>query len=176
MAAQSAGAYAGGMNASSNILTVNHLVVVRAANRAALALLDDAAGLALAGPLRVLDGGNCINIYPLARALRRRTAALTDALRNVRLSRAFTCYQMLALVTDTPADGTPTLVLDLLGTFYDESVPLYETQRLLRLAILELLRLRTGGPLTVSARPPGQLAANRQPLYETLLSVAEELR
>jgi hypothetical protein len=28
----------------------------------------------------------------------------------------------------------------------------------------------------VSARPPGQPAANRQPLYETLLSVAEELR
>jgi len=176
MVGKQRGAYAGGMNATPNTLTVNHLVVVRAANRTGLALLDDAAGLALAGPLRVLDGGNCINIYPLARALRRRTAALTEALRNVRLSRAFTCYQMLALLTESPADGCPTLVLDLLGTFYDESVPLYETQRLLRLAILELLRLRAGGPLTVSARPPGQPAANRQPLYETLLSAAEELR
>ncbi len=176
MVERRARAYAGGMNAPSIPLTVNHLVIVRAANRISLALLDEAASLALTGPLRVLDGGNCINIYPLARALRRRTAALTAALRNVRLSRAFTCYQMLALLAETPADGTPTLALDLLGTFYDESVPLYESQRLLRLAILELLRLRAGGPLTVSARPPGQLAANRQPLYETLLSVAEELR
>jgi hypothetical protein len=38
------------------------LVIVRAANRISLALLDEAAGLALTGPLRVLDGGNCINI------------------------------------------------------------------------------------------------------------------
>jgi hypothetical protein len=176
MANKSSIIYIGGMSTLSPSITVNQLVVVRAANRGALALLDDAAGLALAGPLRVLDGGNCINIYPLARALRRRTAALTEALHNVRLSRAFTCYQMLALLSETPADGVPTLVLDLLGTFYDESVPLYETQRLLRLTILELLRLRSGGPLTVSARPPNQLAANRQPLYETLLSVAEVLR
>lgn len=176
MAAGHAESYAGGMNALPIPLTVNRLTVVRAGSRGALALLDDAADLALAGPLRVLDGGNCINVYPLARALRRRTAALSTALGNVRLSRAFTCYQMLALLTETPADGLPTLVLDLLGTFYDESVPLYETQRLLRQAILELLRLRAGGRLTVSARPPGQLAANRQPLYETLLSVAEELR
>ncbi len=155
---------------------VNRLTVVRAAHREGLALFDVAAGLALEGPLRVLDGGNCINVYPLARALRRRTAALSEALRNVQLSRAFTCYQMLALLMETPADGTPILALDLLATFYDESVPLYESQRLLRLAILELLRLRAGGPLLVSARPPGQPAANRQTLYETLLSAAEELR
>lgn len=164
------------MNAIATSLTVNHLTVVRAAHRDGLALFDEAAELALQGPLRVLDGGNCINVYPLARELRRRTTNLSAALRNVRLSRAFTCYQMLALLAETPADGTPTLVLDLLATFYDESVPLYESQRLLHLAVLELLRLRAAGPLIVSARPPGQPAANRQPLFETLLSVAEELR
>jgi hypothetical protein len=48
----------------------------------------------------------------------------------VRLSRAFTCYQMLALLAETPAGGPPTLVLDLLDTFYDESVPLHESRRL----------------------------------------------
>ncbi len=176
MADRRAGDYAERMNAIATSLTLNHLTVVRAANRDGLALFDLAADLALEGPLRVLDGGNCINIYPLARALRRRTANLSAALRNVRLARAFTCYQMLALLMETPADGTPTLALDLLATFYDESVPLYESQRLLRLAVLELLRLRAAGPLIVSARPPGLPAANRKPLYAALLSAAEELR
>lgn len=176
MAARPSRVYAETMNAIATSLSLNHLTVVRAANRNGLALFDTAADMALEGLLRVLDGGNCINIYPLARELRRRTTNLSAALRNVRLSRAFTCYQMLALLTETPADGTPTLVLDLLATFYDESVPLYESQRLLHLAVLELLRLRAAGPLFVSARPPGVPAANRQPLYETLLSVAEELR
>lgn len=168
--------YAEIMNAIASPLTLHRLTVVRAANRNGLALFDTAADLALEGPLRVLDGGNCINIYPLARALRRRTTNLSAVLRNVRLARAFTCYQMLALLSETPADGMPTLVLDLLATFYDESVPLYESQRLLRLAVLELLRLRAAGPLIVSARPPGLPAVKRQPLYETLLSAAEELR
>ena len=168
--------YAEGMNAISTLPAIHRLTVVRAASRDGLALFDVIAELALEGPLRVLDGGNCINVYPLARALRRRTTALGDALRNVRLSRAFTCYQMLELLERTPADGIPTLALDLLATFYDESVPLYESQRLLRLALLELLRLRAAGPLIVSARPPGKLAVNRQPLYEMLLSAAEALQ
>ncbi len=150
------------------------LLVIRAAQRHELALFDLAAVIALEGPLRALDGGNCINIYPLARALRRRTSRLQQALGNVHLARAFTCYQMLALLADTPASPAPTLVLDLLCTFYDESVPLQESRRLLDAAIRELLRLRAGGPLAVSVRPPGAAAASRLPLYEALLAAAEE--
>lgn len=151
------------------------LLVARGAHRIDLALFDLMARLALAGPLRVLDGGNCINIYPLARALRRQTTRLEPALRNVRLSRAFTCYQMLALLAETPAGGPPTLVLDLLDTFYDESVPLYETRRLLELALRELRRLAAAAPLVVSARPPKEDVADRLPLYEALLAAAHEL-
>ncbi len=151
------------------------LLVVRGAHRIDLALFDLMARLALTGPLRVLDGGNCINVYPLARALRRQTADLEAALRNVKLSRAFTCYQMLALLAETPASEQPTLVLDMLDTFYDESVPLYETRRLLEISIRELRRLCAGAPLVVSARPPGPDTADRQPLYETLIASAQEL-
>ena len=151
------------------------LMVVRGAHRLDLAMFDLTARLALAGPLRVLDGGNCINVYPLARALRRQTANLEAALRNVKLSRAFTCYQMLALLAETPASEQPTLVLDMLDTYYDESVPLYETRRLLEISIRELRRLAAAAPLVVSARGPKPDTADRQPLYETLLASAQEL-
>jgi hypothetical protein len=151
------------------------LLVVRGAHRIDLAMVDLIARLALTGPLRVLDGGNCINVYPLARALRRQTARLEPALRNVRLSRAFTCYQMLALLAETPAGKIPTLVLSLLDTFYDESVPLYETRRLLELALREMRRLCADAPLVVSARPPKADTADRMPFYETLLAAAHEL-
>jgi hypothetical protein len=151
------------------------LMVARGAHRVDLAMFDLIARLALAGPLRVLDGGNCINVYPLARALRRQTSHLDAALRNVKLSRAFTCYQMLALLADTPASQQPTLVLDMLDTYYDESVPLYETRRLLEISIRELRRLCGKAPLVVSARPPGPDTPDRQPLYETLLASAQEL-
>ena len=161
------------MNALPDLIPPR-LLVIRAASRSELALFDLAAELALDGPLRALDGGNCINIYPLARALRRRTSRLQAALGNVRLARAFTCYQMLALLVETPASPVPTLVLDLLCTFYDESVPLPESRRLLDAAIRELLRLRAGGPLAVSVRAPGAAAASRLPLYEALLTAAEE--
>ena len=156
-------------------LLPKRLLVVRANDRHELAMFNLAAEHALAGPLYVLDGGNCINIYPLARALRQRTASLSTALENVRLARAFTCYQMLALLEGTQPDGAPVLVLDLLSTFYDESVPLFESQRLLANALRQLMRLRIAAPLAVSARLPNTAAASRRPLYDTLIQTAEEL-
>ncbi len=153
----------------------NQFLLAPAAERMPAAVLDLIARLALNAPLRVLDGGNCINIYPLARQLRRRTAALTESLRNVRLARAFTCYQMLTLLANSPAEPVPTLVLDILDTYYDESVPLWESQRLLELSIHHLQRLRQSAPLVVTARPPRAAAAQRQPLFDALLAAADGL-
>ena len=51
-------------------------------------MLDLAAQLAAHGPLRVLDGGNQFNVYPVARAIRRRTSDLNAALQRIVLSRA----------------------------------------------------------------------------------------
>lgn len=95
------------------------------------------AQLALSGPALALDGGNCIDAYGIARALRRRSADLEPALQRIHLARAFTCYQMAVLLNNAPADR-PTLVLDLPATFYDEHEPLGERKRLLR-ACLERL-------------------------------------
>ena len=129
-------------------------------------MLELAGQLAARGPLRVLDGGNHFNVHIVARTVRRLTARLEEALANIRVARAFTCYQMLALLDDVPAGSTPTLVLDLLSTFYDESVPLFECQRLLDAALAQLQRLGQAGAVVVSARPPAQACRERLVLVE----------
>ena len=68
-------------------------------------LFDMVARLALQGPLCVLDGGNTFQGYPLARALRQQTRDIATPLRRVLLSRAFTCYQMAALLESLLAGG-----------------------------------------------------------------------
>lgn len=123
------------------------------------------------GRLLVLDGGNCFNVYPVARALRRRTPQVTAALRQIQVARAFTCFEMASLLqrqaievaaaevaTAPPPQavmpGTvAVLVLDLLGNFRDENVPLAERQRLLHTCLPHLRRLAQAGPLLVSSRP-----------------------
>jgi hypothetical protein len=110
---------------------------------ASQAMLTLAALLALRGPLQVLDGGNRFNAYTVARLLRRQSALdsswrhldLRQALGRIRVARAFTCYQMTALIEKSSLDGQPTLVIDLLDTFYDESAPLEERRRLLERCI-----------------------------------------
>jgi hypothetical protein len=127
-------------------------------------LLGMAARLALSAPLRVLDGGNCFNAYIVAQALRPALLAqqarqqmqdVEAALGRIRVSRAFTCYQMVTLLDETEAIPAATVVLDLLATFRDETVPLAERQRLLGHCLGRLERLAAAAPLLVSASPDG---------------------
>src|SRR5512146_734182 len=139
-------------------------------------MLDLAARLAVGGPLRVLDCGNRFNVYPVARAIRSRTAGLQAALERIHLARAFTCYQVLTLLEEAPDEGVPTLVLDLLATFYDEDVKLPESQRLLRRCLLQLRRLCRSAPLIVSAQPPKPIiSAERAVLLDSLRQAAQVL-
>jgi len=144
------------------------LSLVLGAHAAAVPMLELAARLAARGPLRVLDGGNRFNVYPEARSLRRLTADSAAALARIQLARAFTCYQMLTLLGESPAVVCPTLALDFLATFYDENVPLRESARLLNLALVELRRLSQDAPVVISARRPPEAGASRLPLLEML--------
>jgi len=154
----------------------NQLLLVLGPHAAQAQMLELAARLAVSGPLRVLDCGNQFNVYPVARAVRRRTAGLNEALGRIRLARAFTCFQALALLEETPAEGTPALVFDLLSTFYDEDVKLPESQRLLRSALAHLRRLSQAAPVIVSARPPKPIvSAERLVLLEALRATASTL-
>jgi hypothetical protein len=109
------------------------------------------AHLAASELIRVLDGGNCFHGYAIARALRRQTAGVQAALERIQVARAFTCYQVLTLLSETSSGFVPTLGLELLGTFYDESVPLEERRRLLEQSLLHLQRLSQMAPVALSA-------------------------
>ncbi|MGD8406668.1 MAG: hypothetical protein PVJ21_23630 [Anaerolineales bacterium] len=108
--------------------------------------------LALTGPIKVLIGRNRYDHYRINYALAAATSHYEYILgSHIRLSRAETCYQMVELLKQTPADPIPNLILDLLAPFHDESVSEREIDQLLFEAILELRRLNRRAMVTVSA-------------------------
>jgi len=138
-------------------------------------LLNLTARLALDTPVRVLDCGNCFNVYPVARTLGRYTPDVNAALERINVARAFTCYQVSMLLESVPEASMPTLVLDMLATFYDDSASLDERQRLLRRAVTQLHRLRRKGRVMVSAYMPPPEASQAMPLYTMLEEAADRI-
>lgn len=135
-----------------------------------LHMLELSALLAQRGAVRVLDGGNSYNALYVARYIRRNTVQLAATLNRITVARAFTCYQMVTLLQETAVSPAPTLVLDLLATFGDESIDLGEGVRLLRLAIIQLQRLCRRAPVVVSLQPLRQ--PERAVLTELVLNAA----
>jgi hypothetical protein len=123
--------------------------------------------------VRVFDGGNRFDGYFVARQARRMSAHPKRILDRLGLSRAFTCFQLAQLIENAPADQTPLFVLDLLSTFYDESVPLRDTERLLITSIGHLKRLAAVGPVIVGAREPRALVKDRWTLLDRLQVAAD---
>jgi hypothetical protein len=134
--------------------------------------------------LRVFDGGNRFDGYFVARLARRfslrpngNNGAAIDphaVLTHIRLSRAFTCFQLAELIETTPPGPDPLFVLDFLATFYDESVPLRDTERLLLTTISHFKRLAAYGPVIVGAREPRSLVKDRWMLLDHLQLAAED--
>lgn len=156
-------------------LITGHLSLVILPRGATRILLELAARVAHSSPLRVLDGGNCFNAYVVARELARHTVDVESALRRIQVARAFTCYQVLELLHDTPAESVPTLVLHILDTFYDENVPLAERQRLLDNSLWELRRLSSGSSVGVSARRPSVRLPEAEELLRRLELAADHV-
>jgi hypothetical protein len=141
------------MNTLPELITRQVLLLIapHAARTGMLALAGRMAGN---GPLRVLDGGNQFNAYLVAREVRRERLTGGDALNDIALARAFTCFQMEALLAAQTAAPTPLVILDMLATFYDENVPFGEREWLLKRCAAHLARLRGQVPVAISARPP----------------------
>lgn len=133
------------------------------------------ATLALNRRVIVLDGGNCFDGYGLARALRRRTHLVQEAMERIALSRAFTCYQMLAVLTELPLDGTPIIILDMLSTFLDENVNLTKRQQLLSSSLTRLERISAGAPVAVWARSRSTPAGEDRQLLIPLRDIAHDI-
>ena len=138
-----------------SLLPVLHkgtLLVVQGNTREPMSML--AAELALRGPVTIFDGGNRFAPYRIAALLRKRTTDIYTASARLSVRRAFTCYQMLALLGDARPLPQPYLLLDLLSTFYDEQIPPHEADRLLSLCLQHIARLQEHAPIVISLSPP----------------------
>jgi hypothetical protein len=131
-------------------------------------MLNAIARLGESGPVRILDGGNRFNAYKVSRAVRGKP----EVLNQISISRAFTCYQVLSLLESTPATSVPFVVLDMLSTFYDESVKFGERKLLLRSCISQLERLEQAAGGVVSVHPPSVQSRSAIELLEMLQNYA----
>ena len=127
--------------------------------------------LAERGPLLVLDGGNQFNAYRVSRTVRGRP----EVLGRIHVSRAFTCYQMVSLLEETPASNTPVVCLDFFSTFFDESLPTRERQRLLEACLPHFARLGRGAGLLVAVSPPKINLPETAAFLEILSGAAGEI-
>ncbi len=133
-------------------------------------MLQLISALALRQSVTVLDCGNRSNMYTVARLIRPYTSDPVGVMRNIRLSRAFTCYQVLAMIQATArySMSGPLVLLDLLATFLDEDVKLKDSQRLLAHSLNLLTQLSHQVPVVISTRPLPAIAENRNILLEEL--------
>jgi hypothetical protein len=155
----------------------NKLYFVIGGRAATESLLDLAARLAIRGPMLLLDCGNRANPLPLVRELRRLTNDPVKALGNIRVARAFTCYQVTALLegqANQPIQQ-PVLIFDLLATFYDESLTYTEGRRLLERSLYCMTHICRFAPLLASSRPPPAEFPERKPFLEMVCNQSDVL-
>jgi hypothetical protein len=129
------------------------------------------ATLALDESVVVLDGGMLFNVYRVIMA----SHGQTHILNRIRFARAFTCYQMVALLERTLAEGAYVVVLDLLSTFQDENVPTSERIRLLKTCLPYLKCLSQARGALVSVGLPEKMTPESQLLFHLLAEAATQV-
>lgn len=141
--------------------------------------------LALRGPITVLDAGNQFQAYRIAQLIRLKSLQVDDIAKRISVRRAFTCYQTISLLAETPAQPHPHVILDLLASFYDDQVSILECRRLLTISIKEIERLSFTAPVVLNL-PPSRVEAksllmdelckraNEVFILETLPAIQEE--
>jgi hypothetical protein len=116
-----------------------------------LSLQMAAQAMAHGSSLAVVDGCNRFNLHALTRFARERRIDPNAFLRQIYISRGFTCYQMEQAITDKlPAflekTGSRTaMIFGLLETFYDEQASLQEVQQILERITKRLQQIKSGG-------------------------------
>ena len=155
------------------VLQTGKLIVLCGVDSARAESMTLIAELGLRGPVTILDGGNRYQPRRVALLLGRKTTDIRTAANHLFGRRAFTCYEMNTLLGTTPSLPYPCVILDLLNTFYDDHVPIYEAERLLKSCLEQIQRLQLSAPVVVTLGPP--LAAERAFLIEQVCGRADHL-
>jgi hypothetical protein len=136
-----------------------------------------------------VDGGNRFDPYAIARAAQALGGSGKEALSRIRVSRAFTCHQMEALLArKLPGalerfDARLALVLGLPETFADADVPYAEACRVFRNCLSALRRVAFAGVRVVlvgRGEPParnyhsvGPVPGNRSGFFRHLVRTSD---
>jgi hypothetical protein len=135
-------------------------------------LLELVAQLALVGTVQVIVGGNRFDAHTLARIVRQHTVKLDETLNRIQSVRPFTCIQTVKLITEADP-SSPVVVLDLLNTFYDESISEQESVRLLCLVVGRLRQLGEKTAVIITVRQPS--TAHRAGLLRLVRGIADRV-
>ena len=131
-----------------------------------------------------VDGGNRFDPYEISKAARALAGDGREALSRIRISRAFTCHQMEALLAHrlAPAlarfDARLALVLGLPETFTDADVPYPEACRIFRGCLSALRRIASGGSRVVlvgRGERPEDEESGRSGFFRHLVRIADPL-
>lgn len=108
-------------------------------------------------PLTLVDAAQAFDPYLVARIGRFKGIPPRLLLERIRLSRAFTCHQLVTLLCETlPRDGRkePLFILGPCGLFYDDQVALKERQALFKQVLRSLKGLKERGQRIFLFQPP----------------------
>jgi hypothetical protein len=155
------------------VLKTGRLIVIYAPDAACTESMTLIAELGVRGAVTIMDGGNRYRPYQVANLLRRKTVDISSVASRLFSRRAFTCYEMNTMLSSTPSLNQPCMILDLLNTFYDDHVPAYEADRLLKSCLDQIQRLVLSGPVVLTLAPP--LVEERSFLLEQVCGQADEV-
>jgi len=156
--------YLGGMIYPLDLCSKHwHLIISPSYKRLLIAI----AYLAGDTSLVVLDCGRRFDSSIVARAARGRQKIID----NIRVQRAFTCYEAVKLLEQNLPVNTPIIILDFLSTFCDENVRLNLRKFLLERSLHHFQRLSRQAGLSVSVDASG-MPVDSIPLFERLCAAA----
>jgi hypothetical protein len=140
-----------------------NLIVAPSPKRTLIAI----AYLAQTMPLTVFDCGRRFDSSLVARAARGRK----ESIDNIKIQRAFTCFEAVKLLGQKQGEKTAVVILDFLATFYDENVKISTRRFLLEKSLQHLQRLSQCAGVAVSVYAPAA-SGDSVSLFERLRSAA----
>jgi len=132
-----------------------------------------AAVICHAQPVTILDCGNRSDVYAIARHLRLLTHDPVSALQRIRVSRAFTCYQVVTMLMETTiTPGEPVILPDFLSTFFDDEVNISNASRLFEKSLKRIKTICKTSPILITVRPAPSQANDKAFLLDRLIQAS----
>jgi hypothetical protein len=126
--------------------------------------------------VRIICGDNLFDPYAISCFAKRMRVRPEDALRSIRIARAFTAYQLAELVSrlDTAAPQDLVVISGPCSTFFDDDVPFVDAARLFYRVLWRVVELARGGMtlLLVQEQMP---TSERRAYFLTDLSRASDV-